>query len=821
MTAGLRGLELRLPLSKFFGLIGLLMLPAAAQAALPAAQLLGTVVDENGVAAAGVEVVVRAPNGQRQATYTDVAGHFAFRALSVGSYSVSLNKPGFFRLAHQAVQLHEGVNELSFTLSHEFEIHEKVEVVSSAQGIEPQESAHQEILVAHEIRDIPVPSTHDLKNSLPAMPGVVQDPSGKLHVAGGRVGETQFLLDGFEIGDPATGDITFRVNVDTVRAVEVESGRYSAAYPHAGAGVLALDTTAGDDRWRFGTTNFVPGLRVERGAHLGNWYPRFTFSGPLRKGRAWFSEATSLQHTFALISQQPPGADTITQWAGDNLLRLQLNLTPTHVLQGSFLYNQSSASHLGLGPFAPLSTTTHLAARRYFVSLKDQIWWKNMLLEVGAAADTGHSESQPRGSDTYVITPSGTSGNFFEGLRLRARRWQFLGNLTMPSRRWHGSHDFAVGVNLDAIDFSHLALRHTIEVERSDTTLSRRTTFSGPSQFHLSNTQIGGYAQDFWRPLRSLLLQFGIRSDGDQIIHRALVEPRIAANILPFRDDRAKLALAWGIYYQPVELAVLGQGLDQQQTDVFFDNSGKSPVSLASSFVLPTGGLKQPRFYTTSVEWIQKFGANSLASVHFSRRIERFGLAYEKLQPAQPGGLFLLQNNRHDRYRSVEFSLRHSFGRKAELFGSFTRSRASSNEVHDYSLGELILSPQASGRVSWDAPNRFLSWGWAPAPIWGLLISYFFEYRTGFPFSVINQQQQLVGPPNRLRFPDYLSLNLGIEKRFRFRGYEWAARLAAVNVTGHANSNAVINNVDAPNFLRFAGGQGRAVTARLRLVGRK
>jgi len=66
-----------------------------------------------------------------------------------------------------------------------------------------------------------------------------------------------------------------------------------------------------------------------------------------------------------------------------------------------------------------------------------------------------------------------------------------------------------------------------------------------------------------------------------------------------------------------------------------------------------------------------------------------------------------------------------------------------------------------------------------------------------------------------------LSLNLGIEKRFRFRGYEWAARLAAVNVTGHANPNAVINNVDAPNFLRFAGGQGRAVTARLRLVGRK
>src|SRR5712691_6079375 len=132
------------------------MLPAAARAALPAAQLLGSVVDENGVAVAGVEVVVRAPNGQTQATYTDVAGRFALRALSVGDYRVSLNKPGFFRLVDQAVQLHEGVNELSLTLSHEFEIHEKVEVVSSAHDIGAQESAHQETLVAHEIRDIPV-----------------------------------------------------------------------------------------------------------------------------------------------------------------------------------------------------------------------------------------------------------------------------------------------------------------------------------------------------------------------------------------------------------------------------------------------------------------------------------------------------------------------------------------------------------------------------------------------------------------------------------------------------------------------------------------
>jgi hypothetical protein len=66
-----------------------------------------------------------------------------------------------------------------------------------------------------------------------------------------------------------------------------------------------------------------------------------------------------------------------------------------------------------------------------------------------------------------------------------------------------------------------------------------------------------------------------------------------------------------------------------------------------------------------------------------------------------------------------------------------------------------------------------------------------------------------------------VSLNLALEKRFRLHNHEWGARLAFINVTAHHNPESVINNIDAPNFLTFAGGQHRAITARLRLVGRK
>jgi hypothetical protein len=156
-----------------------------------------------------------------------------------------------------------------------------------------------------------------------------------------------------------------------------------------------------------------------------------------------------------------------------------------------------------------------------------------------------------------------------------------------------------------------------------------------------------------------------------------------------------------------------------------------------------------------------------------------------------------------------------------EVYGAYTRSIAHSNEVLNPALGSIFYLAQQSGPVTWDAPNRLLSWGWAPTHIWGIQLSYFFEYRTGFPFSVINLEQQLVGPPNSSRFPDYASLNLGIEKKFGFRGYLWGVRVEAVNALDRQNPDTVVNNINAPNFRAFSGGQSRAFTLRVRFIGRK
>jgi hypothetical protein len=803
-------------------LVAIGFIPAHASAA-DVADCSGLVVDENGAPVAAAQVKLELAEGSIYRAETNASGHFTLRSIPAGEYKVEVRKPGFFLLTGLPAALHGGANEVSFTLTHARELHEQVQVTAAANQIDPQDTAQRNVLTAEDIRDIPVPNSHILPEYLVALPEIVRDHSGNLHVSGARTGETQYLLDGFEIGDPANNALSTRFNVDATRTAEVQPGGFGAAYAHAGAGILNVETPDGDDKWRFGTTNPAPGINVQQGVHLGDWYPRFTFSGPIERGRFWFSNASSLQHIFDVEKQLPRGENTSTQWAGDNLLRLQYNVTPKHILRTSFLYNRTSDANLGLDALDPVSTTVDLDHRRAFISLKDQIWLHDTLFELGAAADGGVLDFTPQGTAPYILQISGTSGNFFETLHQRGTRLQAMGNITLSARHWHGTHQFALGGNIAGLDFRQSTERTQIDALRADATLVRQSTFAGLAIPDVSNTQAGGYVQDSWTLSKRFLVNAGVRTDWDRFAHSGMAEPRVAANFLPFGDDRVKASAGWEISNAPLNLSLIGQAFDQQQLDTFYDPTGKIVVAgpVVSQFVLPTSGLRQPRFTISNAAWQQKLSRNTLLEVKLLARNGHHEFAYVDQQPSQPGGVFLLEDHRKDRYRAATVSVRHAFSDRTEVYGAYTRSRATSNEVLNPALGSIFFAAQQAAPVAWDAPNRVVAWGWTPTHIWGLLFSAFLEYRTGYPFSAVNLQQQLVGAANSLRFPAYINLNLGLEKKFAFRGYLWAVRGMVVNPTDRFNPDSVVNNVNAPNFGTFAGGQGRALTARVRFAGRK
>jgi len=784
----------------------------------------GRVVDENGLPVGGAQVKLEMAGGRTFLGATDDAGAFTIENLAAGEYTAHIARPGFFILEGQKIELAADSGEIAFTLNHAEELREKVDVTAPANQVETSETPQQITLTSQEIRDIPVASSHDLQQSLIALPQVLLDNQGLLHLAGSRATQAQYLLNGFEIGEPVNNSLNARFSVDAARSAEVQTARLGAEYAHSGAAVLSFDTPDGDDHWRFNATDFIPGINVRQGVELGDYYPRAQVSGPIVSGKLWFSQAFSVQHTLSVVKGLAPGEpDTWTLWAGDSLSRVLWHITPRHSVALSFLYNDADEFNVGLDALHPVSTTTTLGTHEVFGSVKDQYAFHDTLVEFGFAGHQSYDNSQPQGSAPYVLLVDGATGNYFQRAEQEGRRYQGFVDATRASLKWHGTHTLSGGANVSSVRMIQSSTRGEIQALYSDnTTLSRLTTFTGPADFHVSNTLAGAFVQDTWTINSHFIATAGLRTDWDRLVQSAMAEPRASLNWMPFKEKTEKFSIGWGIYDIPLDLSVIGQTEDQQQVDTLYDTTGAVVVGPATSrFVLPPGALRQPYFDITSAGWQQRFGEKTIVSVELLAREQHRGLVFETQTPGQIGSEFLLQSRRRDKYRGATISARHSFGGAAEVFGSYTRSRANTDQVLDPVLGALYFAPQQGGPLLWDAPNRFLGWANVPTPVWGLLLSCFLEYRTGYPFSVVNQQQFLIGAANSQRFPDYASLNIGLEKKFRFRGYLFAARGSVINLMGRANPNVVVNNVDAPNFLAFTGGQGRAFTGRLRFIGKK
>src|ERR1051326_1349848 len=192
-------------------------------------------------------------------------------------------------------------------MNHQQEFADHIDVTYSAPAIDPQQTSERKELNNTEMQSVPYPAPQDYRNALPMLNGVVQDNAGRPHFNGGETNQTNYTLDGFNISDPVTGRLDTRVNIDTIRAVDVVASRFAPENGRGAAGVLDLKTKMGDDRFRFAGTNFIPGISNDGGWHVNKWTPRLELSGPLDKGRAWFHNGVDAFYSDDTISGLPRG----------------------------------------------------------------------------------------------------------------------------------------------------------------------------------------------------------------------------------------------------------------------------------------------------------------------------------------------------------------------------------------------------------------------------------------------------------------------------------------------------------------------------------
>ncbi len=352
---------------------------------------------------------------------------------------------------------------------------ETVDVSAAHSTVSLEQVNPEQSMSAAEMLAVPFPASNTLKNAFRVMPGVVQDVRGGVHLNGGTEEQTVFLLNGFNINDPITGRFESRMGVEAVQAVNIGNGILPAQFGKGAAGTISISTTPGDDKIRYSATNFFPGFESHKGFYLGNWSPRVNFSGPIRKGRAWFSDSIAVQYDKQVLEELPDGADSMSSWRIGNYLHSQVNLTPRQILYAGLLVNGWTAPRTGLGILSPRETTIDRRSNQWFFNIKDQLYLgRGSLIEFGYAANRTYGREIPQGTELFRITPDGNSGNAYIDATRKAGRDQWLLNGIAPALAWQGTHQLKAGLDLDRLTFWQNTSRTGLEQYGPGVTLTAR-----------------------------------------------------------------------------------------------------------------------------------------------------------------------------------------------------------------------------------------------------------------------------------------------------------------------------------------------------------
>jgi len=191
----------------------------------------------------GVSVILV---GTYKGTTSDVNGGYEIKDIKPEDYSVKIRCLGYADKIINGVKITEGVKVFNITITELSNEMNTVEIVGGNSLIN-LESAKSEIKVGKD--DIEEMNTRDVQELVGNMNGVSQNPDG-IQIRGGRVYETEYVIDGVSAKDPLAGT-GFGVNVasNAINDVTVTTGGVGAEYGYATSGVIATNIKEGGDKF--------------------------------------------------------------------------------------------------------------------------------------------------------------------------------------------------------------------------------------------------------------------------------------------------------------------------------------------------------------------------------------------------------------------------------------------------------------------------------------------------------------------------------------------------------------------------------------------
>jgi len=760
-----------------------------------------------GVRVPSVTVSLRSVDGNIVVgqTTSDSIGQVTFPDVPTGRYIVRAVRDGFADSESSPFDVRAGETEQVLVEMRLTFVRESVEVVVPANS--PTESlqpvAVSDVLSGAKM-DIQPLAGDDFQSLLTVLPSVIRGPEGRLRIKGGAPTTGALQLSSASLNDPSTGDFDLELPSGAVESVEVLSNPFAAEYGRFSTSVTQVRTKRGTREWIFKPDNLVPGFG-KGFAFVNKFEPRLSISGPLKRDRLFLGQY--LQYRYAQTPVKSlPGNPQLGLESFDSFTRLDAALSPRHALTGGVIYFPRKITNATLSTFRPPETTPTFTQSGFSAGLADRlILSAYSVLESTVAVRTFEVDQKTQGQQPMVYAPQGQSGNFFNRQERNVRSFQFVEALTFSKDDWLGQHVFKVGLDFQHSRFDGDHYSQQLDVVRLDGSLAERTTYA-PSLTHpeVAGTEVAVFAQDRWRVNDRLSFELGIRADRDDVVERVNYSPRVGMAVSLLPEGRGILRGGFGKFAERTPLTVGAFTQYDVQTVTRFAADGTrlgAPVTLTHVI---DGALKTPESIVQTVAWDQRFGRRFFFK---SAYLHRNGSHAYTINPDPGLGQLALGALGESKYWELETTGRFLASEHRDLSVSYVRSH-STRDLNDYdqffgNFRNPIIRPNENSLSPTDVPNRLIVRGsiglagqWVLSPL--------YEWRTGFPWSAVNEFQDFVGPRNHSgRLPTVSTLDFTLVRPWRFRKYRFSAGLKIYNLFDTGDERDVQSNITSPDYGKF------------------
>ena len=769
----------------------------------------GTVSTQNGsVRLPGVVVAVHGEaDAELPQPVSDGDGKFTIPDLPPGRYTLSAALDGF-QAVEMSVTVAAGAT-ISLTLDLPFAVTEQVDVVARTVVSTSDSLATTETVDSKEAQLL-APG-EGIQTAVRLTPGVIE-LSGGNSIDGARPNQASQQIGAATLVDPATNLSRVTLPADGIDSVSVMSNPYEVEFGRFSSGLVMIQTRRAGDDWKVHVNNLEPNLRVKRYTVFDvdgvvAWKPSVEFGGPIVKDRVFMEQTAQYYYQTTDINSRPENELRTTDWVS-SLTRIDANLSERHALMFSAGLVPGRVSNATLGTFTPPAATADLDNHfsHAMVTERAQIA-SGTFLESMLEFHTYDTSVLGKGPAEMQLLPGTTLGNFFNRQDRSTTSFQWVETASTSRTGPLGVHAMKFGFDLLRTGYEGTSASRPVLVRRSDGTLARRLEFdSQTTQQSVHGTDFAAFVQDRIQPRPRWWIELGGRLDYDAVTGRTDATPRVGAAIL--LDDTGNTVLRGGIgvFYERTPLVAGAFDDFESALDTRYEADGVTPVGPAVLYTHVTEpNLEVARSTAWDVAYDKRL--NRMLALRLSV-LGRQGSHELVVDPVRTdtGGALVLSSTGESSYLQEEVNLHVTRGSSLDISTSYIHSSARQDlnnliEFYDAVL-EPIIGSNAYAPAAADAPNRLFVHGRAmPRGSWMVLGT--FEWRSGLPYSIVNDALDFVGPRNDQRFPTYVRVDAGLERRLSVKKMHPWVGLRVANALNSFLPVDVQANLGAPDFGNF------------------